>query len=246
MMEAPEALVDHLPFLLQDLPSLSGAEAAVIDALRSEGFPNGGAVLDLGCGRGDIAFAVARAIGARVDGVDAHDGFIEAARRKAQSAGLADRCRFVAGDLRDALKDGGPYDAVLLIALGPVLGGPAETMSTIRRAVRPGGLIVIDDAYLAAGAAPLPEWESYAPLDETETALQTHGDAIIARRDRRDEDDVFNAMALENMERRAGELAERMPRLKPDLDTYIARQHREVAYLREDLVPAMWVLRKSS
>ena len=115
-MEAPECLLPHLPYLLQDLPSLSGAEDDVVEVLSEVGFPSGGTVLDLGCGRGDIAIRVARAFGAEVTGVDGHPPFIEIARQSAKQARLQRRCRFVAADLRKSLAKPGRFDAVLMIA----------------------------------------------------------------------------------------------------------------------------------
>ena len=67
-MEAPERLLPHLPYLLQDLPSLSGVEDDVVEVLREIGFPKGGAVLDLGCGRGDVAIRLAQTFDAEVNG----------------------------------------------------------------------------------------------------------------------------------------------------------------------------------
>ncbi|HET7746017.1 MAG TPA: methyltransferase domain-containing protein [Vicinamibacteria bacterium] len=56
--------------------------------------PGEWSVLDVGCGPGRYAIALARA-GARVTGVDVSPQMIGMARAESEKAGLADRCQFV-------------------------------------------------------------------------------------------------------------------------------------------------------
>lgn len=245
-MEAPECLLPYLAFLLQDLPSLSGAEDDVVRVLREVGFPKGGTVLDLGCGRGDIAIRLARAFDAEVTGFDAHPPFIEAARQSAREADLAHQCEFVTADLRRALDQPACFDAVLMIAVGSVLGDPAETVGALRAVVRDGGWIVIDDAYLEDGTSPSPDWEGYFSRDVTESGLTRYGDRIVARRTKTSAGTAFNALALEKIPERAAALAERHPELKEALDRYVARQIREVTLMDGPVVPALWAIRKAA
>ncbi|MGY6501474.1 MAG: class I SAM-dependent methyltransferase [Acidimicrobiales bacterium] len=72
------------------IPALDG----VLDKLRS-----GAEVIDVGCGHGASVRLMAEAFPrSRFLGVDYHEGSIEAARRSAEQAGIADRVRFeVAG-----------------------------------------------------------------------------------------------------------------------------------------------------
>ena len=244
-MEAPEELLPHLAFLLQDLPSLSGAEDEVVDALRAADFPRGGTVLDVGCGRGDIAINVAAALGASVTGIDAHAPFIEIARQTAASRGLVDRCTFDVCDLRTALDGPHRFDAALMIAVGPLLGDAAATVAALRRVVRADGWILIDDGYLEDGVGPSPDWDGYAGRAETEAGLTRHGDEIVGRRSRSLATRTFNALTLERVPVRAAELAQRHPELRPALDAYVERQFKEVAQMDDGpVVSTMWVLRK--
>ncbi len=57
-----------------------------------------GPVLELGCGSGRVALTLAEA-GIDVVGVDISPRMVEAARRKAKEAGLADHARFETGDM---------------------------------------------------------------------------------------------------------------------------------------------------
>ena len=244
-MEAPECLLPHLPYLLQDLPSLSGAEDDVVEVLSEVGFPSGGAVLDLGCGRGDIAIRVARAFDAEVTGVDAHPPFIEIARQSAKDAGLQRQCGFVAADLRTYLAKPARFDAVLMIAVGPVLGDCVKTMSMLRAVVRDGGWIVIDDAYLEDGVPPSADYEDHLEREAMEAGLTHFGDAIVARRIRSPAGRLFNALALETIPKRATALVKLHPELKEAIDQYVARQIEEVALMDGPVVPALWTIRKT-
>lgn len=244
-MEAPESLLPHLAYLLQDLPSLSGSETDVAEVLREVGFPAGGAILDLGCGRGDIAIRLARLFDAQVTGVDAHPPFVEHARRAADAAGLADRCRFSATDLRRALAGPPRYDAVLMIALGPLLGGPADTVAQLRAVVRDGGWIIIDDAYLADGIPVPPGYEDYPDRKTMEAGLTRFGDTIVAQRVHSPTTRAFNDLTLDAVPKRAAELVAKHPELKDDLDRYVARQFEEVALMDSPQVrPVVWAIRK--
>ena len=244
-MEAPEFLLPHLPYLLQDLPSLSGAEDDVVEVLREVGFPTGGTVLDLGCGRGDIAIRVARAFDADVTGVDGHPPFVEIARRSAEQASLQRRCRFVAADLREALTKPARFDAALMIAVGPVLGDSIQTMSTLRTVVRDGGWIVVDDAYLDDGAPPPGDDEHHAGREAMDAGLTHFGDAIVARRTRSPSERSFNALSLKTIPERAAALVERHPELGGAIRRYLARQIEEVALMEGPVVPTLLAIQKT-
>ncbi len=244
-MEAPECLLPHLPYLLQDLPSLSGGEDDVLEMLREVGFPNGGTVLDLGCGRGDIAIRVARAFDAKVTGVDGHPPFIEIARQSAKEAGLGHRCSFIAADLREPLAQSARYDAVLMIAIGPLLGDSAKTVSMLRAVVRDGGWIIIGDGYLEDGLPPTADYEAYPAQEAMEAGLTESGDAIVARRIQSPAISRFNDLALETIPKRAAALTERHPELKEEIEQYVARQIEEVALMDGPVVPALWAIQKT-
>lgn len=244
-METEPALVPHLPYLLQDLPSLSGADDDVAEVLQETGFPKGGDVLDLGSGRGDLSIRIARDFGARVTGFDGHSAFVAQAERAAEAAGLSGRCRFVAGDLRAALAEDARYDAVLMIAVGPILGDAAETVGKLRTVARPGGLIVIDDAYLEDGTPPTEAYANYADKATMEAGLTRFGETIAARRERSPAYAAYNALALETIPMRARELKARHPELAEMLDAYVDRQREEVALMDGPVVPALWALRRA-
>lgn len=245
-MEAPECLLPYLPYLLQDLPSLSGGEDEVVEVLREVNFPVGGTVLDLGCGRGDISMRVAGAFDAEVTGVDSYPPFIEIARQSAEEAMPESRCRFVAEDLRMSLAKSVRFDAVLMIAVGPVLGDSAKTMSMLRTVLRDGGWVIIGDGYLEDGVPPSADYEGLLEQEAVEAGLTQFGDAIVARRIKSPAWKSFNALALETIPKRALELIKLHPELKDAISQYVARQFQEVSLMDGPVVPALWAIQKTA
>ena len=103
----------------------------------------GGRVLDLGCGQGFAAIAMARAFpGAEVWGVDADPPSIDDARLAAKAAGA--RVRFECADAA-GLAGHGPFDLVLLLEVLHDLARPAEALLAVRRALADDGVLLIAD-----------------------------------------------------------------------------------------------------
>ena len=103
---------------------------------------SGPRVLELGCGSGGTALALA-ARGAHVTGIDLSPARIDEARAEAGRRNL--RAEFIVGDLNRIALQGGPYDAVVahdalhhILALGPLL-------DRVRAALAPGGRLVVMD-----------------------------------------------------------------------------------------------------
>lgn len=71
----------------------------------SQAEASGGPVLELGCGTGRVALALADA-GFDVTGVDISPRMIAQANAKATELGLSDKARFVVGDMADSQVDG--------------------------------------------------------------------------------------------------------------------------------------------
>lgn len=107
----------------------------------------GESAMDLCCGTGDIAFALARA-GARVTGVDFSDAMLSVARRRSAQAG-----REVAFEQGDALQLRFEDRSFDLVTLGYGLRNLRDLDGGLRevaRVTRPGGrLLVLDFAFPA-------------------------------------------------------------------------------------------------
>lgn len=102
----------------------------------------GGRALDLGCGVGEAAIALARAFPAsRVLGVDPDGRVIERARRSAEAAGLAN-LSFLEGTV-EALPAEPRFDLVLLLDCLHDLAAPEATLAAIRRHLAPSGTLFV-------------------------------------------------------------------------------------------------------
>ena len=116
------------------------SDASVARLLQRLGPPQGGRVLDLGCGSGEWLL---RALGARPDlegvGVDLHP----AGDPGAVAAATGGRGDVVAADA--TTWRGGSFDAVIAVGVSHVFGGPAGTLDAARRHLVPGGRVLLGD-----------------------------------------------------------------------------------------------------
>jgi SAM-dependent methyltransferase len=97
----------------------------------------GSRVLDVGCGTGRYALALA-ALGFEVVGVDESPEMIRHARQKVG----AGRVRFEVANAASGLPDG-PFDAVAMIDSWEFFPDPAKLLWQASAVVRPGGAVVI-------------------------------------------------------------------------------------------------------
>ena len=109
----------------------------------------GARILDLACGEGWSTIALCMAYpSAAVVGIDIDEPSVVAARANAEAAGVTDRVRF-------SLSDGGQlaeqdsFDAAFVLEALHDMPRPVEVLTAIRRAVRPGGAVVIMDEAVA-------------------------------------------------------------------------------------------------
>jgi SAM-dependent methyltransferase len=245
-MEVDIHLLPLLPELLADLQGLGSRPDEIADALEAAGAPAGASVLDLGCGKGAVSVAVAERLGARVLGVDAFPPFLESAHALAAERGFAGRCTFREGDILEVLRGRASHDVVLLVSVGPLLGDHRRTLEGLRRQVRPGGLVVIADGFLAEGVDDLPGYEGCASRADTVAQLAAFGDVLVHElvtppAETRATNDRYTALIRGRAER----LRRRHPDLAPLLDAYVARQEHEVKQLERGFVCATWVLRRA-
>jgi len=150
--------------------------AFLVDAL---GLHAGERVLDVGCGPGRHALALARR-GIDVVGVDLSEDFVALAREAAKGEGLA--ARFEVGDVRDLAYDA-EFDAAICLCQGGfgLLGGRDEpaVFDRIAASLRPGGRLAVTAFSAAFAARFLEEGESFDPatgvLHEKSTVRNEQG-----------------------------------------------------------------------
>ncbi len=114
----------------------------------------GARIADIGMGHGWSSIALAKAYpSARVEGFDVDAESVAAARRHAEQAGVGDRVRFhhVAGE---GLPQEAVFDAAFVFEALHDMPFPVEVLTSIRRAVKPDGEVVIMDEAVAEAFAP--------------------------------------------------------------------------------------------
>lgn len=244
-METDVRLLPVLPGLLSDLSELGPSPEQIVSVFQAVGVERESLVLDLGCGKGVVAVALAEHLGLRVEGIDAFPPFLQSARARAKERGVASTCRFRKGDIRDLFGKEGRYDAVLLLSVGPVSGDYAQTIAGIRTLVRQGGHIVIEDGFLADGVAQRPDTDGYSGLSETLRRLTACGDQLVWQvPSSAEETRLMNERNTDLIRRRAHLVKASHPDLTELIDEYVARQESETRILGTDVLCAVWVLRR--
>jgi ubiquinone/menaquinone biosynthesis C-methylase UbiE len=115
---------------------LSRHSAAVLPKLPLR---TGMAVLDVGCGWGDMSLQVAEAVGptGRVVGIDCVEAFLEEARKDAAAKGLTN-VTFIRGDAEVALPEN-QFDYVIARFGTMFFTNPVSALRRMRLALKPGG-----------------------------------------------------------------------------------------------------------
>jgi len=242
----PEIL-SFVPELLRDLDALGGDPDLVVAWLGEAGLQGPEfRVLDLGCGKGAVAVAVADRLGCRVHGVDVFPPFIESARQRADSCGVGELCTFVPGDLRTTVATGDDSNAVLLVSVG-VLGPPRATVRGCRACARPGGVMILGNTCLReSGRAGISGYGDVLSRAETRRQLTSFGDQLIHERGTSlAEMQAQNRRFTTVIERRAAELAARHPEHARAFRAYVERERRECERLESAFESATWMLRRA-
>jgi ubiquinone/menaquinone biosynthesis C-methylase UbiE len=95
----------------------------------------GKSVIDIGCGPGHYAVALAGKGAARVLGVDFAPGMIEIARARAARAGVGDRCSFTLGDFLTATGDE-TFDYAVVMGFMDYIEDPRALIEKVLRVCR--------------------------------------------------------------------------------------------------------------
>jgi len=139
-----------------------------------------GAVLELACGTGQIGVPLARP-GRRVVGLDVSRPMLDAARRRAGSAGAA--VEFVEADMRDF--ELGERFALIFVARNSLLhlhaaADFAAAFAAVRRHLAPGGVFAFDvfnpDVRLLAQAPGERSFVMRAPFEDGELTVEATAD----------------------------------------------------------------------
>ena len=142
--------------------------------LRKLHLAEGANALDVGCGWGDTALALAKKIGSggSVTGLDCCDAFLEKGRADAVSSGL-DNLRFIAADVQDYPFEP-EYDLCFSRFGMMFFSNPVAAMRNIHSALKPGGELLFitwrkleENPWLSAGKETLLQYLP-APGDDAQ------------------------------------------------------------------------------
>jgi ubiquinone/menaquinone biosynthesis C-methylase UbiE len=122
--------------------------ASTLELFRLAGLRPGMRCADLGCGSGDVTFEMAALAGpaGSAVGIDVDHAKLELAREAARERGLVN-VAFEIGDVNQWQRAGG-YDFVYCRFLFQHLARPAGLLRRMWEAVRPGGVLAVEDADL--------------------------------------------------------------------------------------------------
>jgi 2-polyprenyl-3-methyl-5-hydroxy-6-metoxy-1,4-benzoquinol methylase len=95
----------------------------------------GKTVIDIGCGPGHYSVALAARGAARVLGVDFAAGMIDIAKKRAESAGVADRCTFTLGDFLEVTGDE-QFDYAIVMGFMDYIEDPLTLMKKVLKVCR--------------------------------------------------------------------------------------------------------------
>jgi ubiquinone/menaquinone biosynthesis C-methylase UbiE len=130
-------------------PVFEGMLRDYLDAMQIDAAKT---VLDIGCGTGVAARAIASRPGfiGRVLGIDLSEVLARTATQLAADEGLTDRTEFLAGDSRKLELADGAFDALVAHTLLSHIDDPMIVVREAARLVRPGGMIGIFDGDYAS------------------------------------------------------------------------------------------------
>lgn len=113
--------------------------------LAEAGIPAGSKCLDVGCGGGDVTCELARAAGptGQVIGIDRDETVVDIARRESDQQGLGN----TTFEVRDVIEwePSELFDIVYARFLLTHLPNPESLIAAMRRHIRPGGMIIVED-----------------------------------------------------------------------------------------------------
>ena len=243
-------LLPYLPYLLQDFWELGSDPGVMVRLIeRYVELPEGAGILDLACGKGSVAVRIADKLRVKVKGIDLLSDFIEFAAEKAKEYGVGDLCEFVVGDINEAVESERGYDAVILGAVGcNVLGGSGKTLDKLKKTIKPGGYILIDESYLPDDIGKedvLYGHHEYLTEGQWKALFKEVGLEIAETVvDFEDSENLDSVSGMAFITARANELIEKYPNKKEIFEGYVRSQRNEYADLDSNLAGVVWILKK--
>ena len=146
--------------------------------------------------------------------------FIAQATDTAAAEGVAAICEFSVGDIKRAVEQEKGYDVVIYGSAGDALAEPADILEKLKWTIKPGGLIVVDDAYARDDFA-----SDYLTRDQWLSTITQAGLALIDEKLISDADmNSINDEQQTLIAKRASELKQSFSEKDSLFDGYIRSQ----------------------
>jgi len=104
-------------------------------------------VLDLGCGRAELALRIIERFGATVVAVDHSPPMLDAARERAEWTGALHKLHLDDTDIREFQADPETFHLTVMLGGGGIAGGMAGICSQLKTWTRGGGYVLIGEGY---------------------------------------------------------------------------------------------------
>ena len=156
---------------LQNLSGTASIATGKREHVRSLALRAGSTAIDVGCGLGDDARAMARVVGrgGRVVGLDASTALLQRAR--ARTTAKNEEVDYVVGDAHSLPFEAGTFDAARTERTLQHLGDPAQAVRELARVTRPGGVVMATE----------PDWGTLALPGEPRGLVRALLSAVEAR-----------------------------------------------------------------
>jgi ubiquinone/menaquinone biosynthesis C-methylase UbiE len=147
-MPEPELMADEAQADAYAAADLSELQQVMVSCFQSRcgALAEGGTLLDLGCGAGDMTIRFVRAHGSITAlGVDGSEPLLRHAQTAVRESGLSDRVQLEQRRIPDAALETRSFDAVIANSLLHHLSDPATLWRTAIRGARPGAPVMVMD-----------------------------------------------------------------------------------------------------
>jgi len=104
-------------------------------------------VLDLGCGRAELALRIIERFGSTVIAVDHSELMLDAARERAEWTGALSKLHLDDSDIRNYQADPETFHLTVMLGAGGIDGGMAGICNQLKVWTKPGGYLLIGEGY---------------------------------------------------------------------------------------------------
>ncbi len=133
-------------------------------------------VLDLGCGRAELALRIIERFGSQVIAIDHSSLMLDAARERAEWTGALSRLHLDNVDIRNFESDPDTFHLTVYLGAGGIEGGIGNVWKRLKQWTTPGGYVLVGEGYWRRK----PPADYLAVLDAREAEFLDHRGNVAA------------------------------------------------------------------